>query len=99
MKPRPGDAKITILITGEELDELKRFTIDIAEAFGLDRRIEAYSGKRPIGFYRWDLDCLSAVIDNALQVEQAYLDKASSGYAALKRLQRRLDDEYRNTWG
>ena len=99
MKPAPGDIKLMILITGEELDELKRFTIDMVEAFGLDRRIEAYSGKRPIGFYRWDLDCLSAVIDNALKDEREYPDKTSSDYAALKRLQERLDAEYRKVWG
>jgi hypothetical protein len=99
MKPGRGDVKLMILITGEDLHELKRFTIDMAEALGLDRRIEAYSGKRPIGFYRWDLDCLSAVIDNALKDERAYPDRTSSGYAALKRLQDRLDDEYRSAWG
>ena len=98
MKPGPGDVKLAILITGDELHELKRFTIDMVEAFGLDRRIEAYSGKRPIGFYRWDLDCLSAVIDNALKDERAYPDKGSSAYATLKRLQIRLENEYRNTW-
>ena len=54
--------KLTLLITGDELHELKRFTVDMAEAFGVDRRIEAYSGKRPIGLYRWDLDCLLAVM-------------------------------------
>jgi len=47
MKPGPNDVKPTLLITGDELPELKRFTIDMAEAFGLDRRIEACSGKRP----------------------------------------------------
>ena len=99
MKPGPGDVKLNILITGDELHELKRFTIDMAEAFGLDRRIEAYSGERPIGFYRWDLECLSAVMDNALKDERAYPDKASSAYAALKRLQVRLEDEYRSVWG
>jgi hypothetical protein len=99
MKPGPGDVKLAILITGDELHELKRFTIYMAEAFGLDRRIEAYSGKRPIGLHSWDVDCLLAVIDNALKDEQAYPDKPSSGYAALKRLQERLDDEYRRTWG
>ena len=98
MKPGRGDVKLSILITGEELHELKRFTIDMAEAFGLDRRIEAYSGKRPIGLYRWDLDCLSAVIDNALNDKRAYPDKASSAYATLKRLQERLDGEYRSAW-
>ena len=99
MKPGRGDIKIKILITGDELLELKRFTIYMVEAFGLDRRIEAYSGKRPIGFYRWDLDCLLAVIDNALKDLRAYPYKASAGYAALNRLLDRLQDEYRKVWG
>jgi len=77
---------------------LKRFTIDMAEAFGLDRRIEAYSGKWPIGFYRWDLDCLLAVMDLALKDQRAYPDKASSAYAAFKRLHDRLQEEYRRLW-
>ena len=70
----------------------------MAEAFGLERRIEAYSGKRPIGFYRWDLDCLLAVMDLALKDQRAYPDKASSSYAALKRLHDRLQEEYRRLW-
>jgi hypothetical protein len=85
MKPGRGDVKFMSLITGEELHELKCFTIDMAGAFGLDRRIAAHWGKRPIGFNRWDLDCLSGVIDNALKDERAYPGKTSSGYAALKR--------------
>jgi hypothetical protein len=99
MKLGPGEVKLAVLINGDELRELKRFTIDMVEAFGLDRRIEAYSGKRPIGLHSWDADCLLAVIDNALQDECAYPNKASSAYAALKRLQEMLDDEYRSTWG
>ncbi len=98
MKTGPNDVKLTILITGDELHELKRFTIDMAEAFGLDRRIEAYSGKRPIGLYRWDLDCLLAVMDLALKDQRAYPDRASSDYAALQRLRDRLREEYRRTW-
>ena len=98
MKPGSGDVKLAILITGDELHALKRFTIDMVEAFGLDRRIEAYSGKRAMSFYRWDLDCLSAVIDNALKDERAYPDKSSSAYATLKRLQDRLEREYRRVW-
>jgi hypothetical protein len=50
MKPGPNDRKVAMLITGDELGELKHFTVDMAEAFGLDRRIEKYSGKRPITF-------------------------------------------------
>ena len=33
MKPGPNDVKLAILIAGDELHELKRFTIDIVEAF------------------------------------------------------------------
>ncbi len=98
MRLGPHDGKLTILITGDELHELKRFTVDMAEAFGLDRRIEAYSGKRPIGLYRWDLDCLLAVMDLALKDLRAYPDKTSSSYAALKRLRDRLQEEYRRLW-
>ncbi len=98
MKPGPNDVKLKILITGDELLELQRFTLDMAEAFGLDRRIEVYSGKRPIGLYRWDLDCLLAVMDNAVKDLRAYPDKASSSYAALKRLHDRLQEEYRRVW-
>ena len=90
--------KLAVLVTGDELHELKRFTIDMVEAFGLDRRIEAYCGKRPIGLYSWDVDCLLAVIDNALKDRRAYPDEMSPSYAALKRLQVRLEDEYRNAW-
>ena len=49
----------------EELHELKRCTVDLAEAF------EAHSGKRPVGLYRWDLDCLLAVIALALKDQRA----------------------------
>jgi len=39
---RPGskDRKVSILITGLELDELQRFVWMMAESFGLDRRLE-----------------------------------------------------------
>lgn len=99
MKPGKNDVKLAILITGDELDELKRFAWEMVEAFGLDRRIEAYAGKRPIGFYSWDVDCLLAVIDNALKDTKAYPDKTSAAYAALKRLGARLKEEYGRVWG
>jgi hypothetical protein len=91
MKPRPRDEKRAVLITGDELRELKRFTIDMAEAYGLDRRIEAYSGRRPIGL-------LLVVIDNAMRDTREYPDVGSLSYAALKRLHSRLSDEYRRVW-
>jgi hypothetical protein len=98
MKPGPHDVKLSVVIAGDELHELKRFTIDMAEAFGPDRRIEAYTGKRPIGLYRWDIECLLDVLDNALKDQHAYPEDESSGHVALQRLRGRLTAEYRDVW-
>jgi len=56
MRPGKYDRKHQLRITGAELRELKE--LDLAESFGLDRRIERYEGKCPLGLYRWDLECL-----------------------------------------
>src|SRR6516162_10854053 len=90
MKPLPGDHRHRLLITGDELRELKRHTGAMAEAFGLDRKIENYKGTRPLTLYRWDLDCLLAVIDLALRHERDYPDRSAPAYRALKRLGDRL---------
>ena len=73
---------------------MQRHTWSMTEAFGLDRRIENYQGTRPIGFYRWDLDCLIDVIDIALNDPNDYPDKNSEGYRALMELDKRLKKEY-----
>src|SRR5262245_8477445 len=99
MKPLPGDHRHRLLITGGELRELKRHTGAMAVAFGLDRKIDSYKGSRPITLYRWDLDCLMAVIDQALRDERDYPDRSSSGYLALKRLGERLHREYDAVYG
>ncbi len=39
MKPCKNNIKLNILITGRELEELQRYTCDMAESSGLDRRI------------------------------------------------------------
>ena len=90
MKPGPGDIPYRILITGRELEELKQLTWEMAEAFGLDRRIDMYQGKRPITLYAWDLDCLEDVISGALAVSTQYPDRSGPGYAALQQLHDRL---------
>ncbi len=84
MKPGSRDIKLEILISGKELSELKRHSWQMVEAFGLDRRIEKYQGKRPISLYSWDFDCILAVIENA----------NDSGYKILKTLFVRLKNEY-----
>jgi hypothetical protein len=68
----------------------------MAEAFGLDTKIENYTGTRPITLYRWDLECLLDVIDVAL--EDDYPDKAAPEFEALNRLGERLRNEYDDTY-
>jgi len=53
---------------------LKRHALTITEAFGLDRKIEAYKGTRPLTLFRWDLDCLMDVISYKLADEKVYPD-------------------------
>lgn len=96
MKPGKNDRKHQFLITGAELRELKR--LDLPESLGLDRRIERYQGKRPIGLYRWDLDCLLATL--SLAVEDGYPPFVSpKGKVALKALQDRLRTVYDAAYG
>jgi hypothetical protein len=75
MKPGRRDIRHKVLITGDELRGLKRHTGSMAEAFGLDRKIEAYQGSRPLTLYRWDLECLMDVIFRELNDSRNYPDK------------------------
>ncbi len=99
MKPSPRDHRHKLLICGDELRELKRHTYAMAEAFGLDAKIERYKGTRPITLYRWDLDFLLDVIDVALEDEKDYPDKSAPEFQALKRLGERLHKGYDDTYG
>ena len=49
MKPCSGDIRHKLLIAGDELTELERPVHAIAEASGLDCKIEASSGLTPKG--------------------------------------------------
>ena len=90
IKPGSKDRKASILITGLELDELQRFVWMMAESFGLDRRIANYQGVRPIGLYRWDIECLVDVIDSVLNDPKYYPNQDSPEYLAIKNLSDRL---------
>ncbi len=90
MKPGKYDRKHQVRITGAELRELKR--LDMAESFGLDRRIERYEGKRPLGLYRWDLDCLLAVLSVAIGGHDPFV--TPKGRVTLKQLHDRLQALY-----
>jgi hypothetical protein len=99
MKPLPGDYRHKLLISGDELEELKKHTYSMVEAFGLDRKIEKYMGTRPITLYRWDLECLMDVIDLALKDERDYPDKSAQEFQTLSRLGTRLHQEYDSVYG
>ena len=93
VKPGSRDRKASILITGMELDELQRFDWMIAEAFGLDRRIANYQGVRPIGLYRWDIECLVDVINSVLDDPEYYPTQDSPEHQTIKNLRDRLQIE------
>ncbi len=94
IKPGKHDIKLNILMSGRELEELQRHTPYMAEAFGLDRRIENYKGKRPIELYSWDFDCLLDVIKDVLKDPRKYPHRSDPGYIALCNLFERLKKEY-----
>lgn len=89
MKPGSNDEKYYILITGQELVELKKYTWAMSEAYGLDHKIEKYQGTKPISFWRWDLDCLEAILDGVLK---DYPDQESKSYKAMENLIRRIEN-------
>ncbi|MBL7162754.1 MAG: hypothetical protein ISS57_09130 [Anaerolineales bacterium] len=99
MRPGKRDHKNSILITGTELLELKRHTYMMVECFGFDNRFYRYKGKRPIGLYRWDMECLLAVIEAALADKDEYPSQDSPEYQALSSLHQRLINEYRTHYG
>ena len=99
MKPSRKDHRHRLRISGDELAALKRHTGAMAEAFGLDRKIDEYKGTRPITLYRWDLECLLDVIAVALEDEADYPDHSAPGYLALRALGERLRAEYDSVHG
>ncbi len=99
MKPSSRDIRHRVLITGDELRELHRHAYSLVEAFGLDRKILAYSGTRPITLYRWDLECLMDTIDTELDNPRKYPDRGAAEFLALTRLRERLREEYDRRYG
>jgi hypothetical protein len=62
MKPGPNDVKTYLKCDDAELEILQDNTWQMAESFGLDRRIANLTGTHKVGFYMWDLECLEMVI-------------------------------------
>ena len=66
----------------------------MAEAYGLDRRIENYQGARPIGLCRWDMECLLDVLAHVIKSRDEYLNDNASARKALSELRARRADAY-----
>jgi hypothetical protein len=96
MRPGKYDRKHQVLIEGAELRELKK--LDLAESFGLDRRIERYQGKRPLGLYRWDLEGVLAALSLALDPPDGYYSPPANK-RVIKKLHDRLLAEYECAYG
>ncbi|RLG15337.1 MAG: hypothetical protein DRN71_01530 [Candidatus Nanohalarchaeota archaeon] len=90
MKPGSRDIKYDVLIEGAELEELKKCSGAMAESFGLDRRIEKYQGKRPIGLYRWDIECLVMAIEWGINDLKVNPNKNAKEIAILEKLYARM---------
>ena len=71
----------------------------MAESFGFDSRIYAYKGKRPIGLYRWDLECLEFTTQCAVEDTETYPDKTAPEYIAIHNLQVRIKRLYDEAFG
>ena len=97
MKPGKNDCKHQVLITGAELRELK--LLALPESFGLEGRVQRYEGKRPIGLYRWDLECLLATLSLELEERVQHPRLRRKDMAALRALHDRLQTEYDSAYG
>ena len=95
MKPGKNDRKHEVRITGQGCAKLKRLAMP--ESLGLDRRIEWYQGKRPIGLYRWDLDCLLATLSFVVDGRDPFVSPKDR--VTLTRLHDRLRATYDAAYG
>lgn len=93
MKHGKNNVRVGIKFELDELELLQENTWQMAESFGLDRRIDNLKGKREVGFYSWDLDCLESVVLNLQQnpkdrkVADKVAVKIEEGYIFIKREQ------------
>ena len=57
----------------------------MAESFGLDRRIEEYRGRRPLGLYRWPWHYRAGAIAKDVSYHLVYGSGVAAGYELLAR--------------
>jgi len=89
-----------VLIHGDELDALREVSTWFGDCFGLEARVLKYQGKRPLGLYEWDFECLLGGIEASLTKERRYgRGLTEDERAALGRLYERLAAIYKETYG
>ena len=86
MKPGKNDIKAEVKFEADELKLLQENSWQMADWFGLDRRIDNLTGKKKVGFYSWDLDCLECVISG--------LQKTSKDKEVADRVARKIEEGY-----
>ena len=97
LKPGKYDRRHRILIRGVELQALK--LLAMPESFGLESRIRRYEGKRPIGLYRWDWECLLDAWSLEWADRPQHRRLRRRDIDALKSLYERLRKEYDSVYG
>jgi hypothetical protein len=73
--------------------------LSLPESLGLERRVEQYQGKRPIGLYRWDLECLLDTLSLEMTDRPWHLRPRKRDVAPLQSLYERLRKEYDVAYG
>lgn len=98
MKPGKNDRKRNLFIQGDELYAIQDVCYVFTECFGLDSRIANYKGKRSLGLYQWDFECLIAGLDYIVNNEKGRQGVSSKDLELLRNLLIRIDKIYRNTY-
>src|SRR5207249_11409866 len=65
----------------------------------MERRVERYQGKRPIGLYRWDLECLLDTLSLEMTDRPLHPRLRRIDLTALQSLYDRLRKEYDLAYG
>jgi hypothetical protein len=94
MKPRKNDIRTNFLIQGEELDALHDVCYVFSECFGLDARIYKYKGKRPLGLYQWDYECLISGLDYIVNNERGREGLSQNDLRLLRKILDRINIVY-----
>jgi len=92
MKIPKNEIPVKIKISGIQLEELQKQSFQMTESFGLDRKIDNYKGSRAISLYRWDIECITDILNLTLEDSNEYPDKNDIKYKELETLNLKLKE-------